>query len=34
MEVTSQLLPRKIQEMVKKAVGKFVDNKLHSRDVP
>ena len=33
MEMTSQLSPGKIEEMVKKAPNKIVDDKLHSEDV-
>ena len=33
MEMTSQLLPRKTEEMLKKAARKVVDDKLHSEDV-
>ena len=33
MEITSQLSPSKIEEMVKKATNKIVDYKLHNKDV-
>ena len=33
MEMTPQLSPSKIEEMVKKAANKIVDDKLHSEDV-
>ena len=33
MEMSSQQLPNKIEEMVKKEESKIVDDKLHSEDV-
>lgn len=33
MKMTSQLSPIKIEEMMKKAENKMLDDKLHSKDV-